>query len=62
VIKGVWPNRQGVLDEAVWNDLKQRIFSKNLVVVEVFITEGYTEDTLGKYSWVAIVTPCLTSS
>jgi hypothetical protein len=41
VIKGVWPlgwsKRQGVFDEAVWDDLKQQVFSKNLVVVEVFI-------------------------
>jgi hypothetical protein len=41
VIKGVWPlgrgKRQNVLDEVVWDDFKQRVFSKNLVVVEVFI-------------------------
>jgi len=42
VIKGVWPNRQSVLDEAVWDDLKQQVFSKNLLVVEVFIAESLT--------------------
>ena len=59
MIKGVWPlgrgKRQGVLDKAVWDDLKQRVFSKNLVVGKAFIAEGLTEDTLGELGVVAIV-------
>ena len=66
MIKGVWPlgrgKRQGVLDKAVWDDLKQRVFSKNLVVGKAFIAEGLTEDTLGELGVVAIVTPYFTSS
>jgi hypothetical protein len=66
VIKGVWPlgvgKRQGVLDGVVWDDLKQRVFSKNLAVVQVFIAEGLTEDMLGELGGIVIVTPYFTNS
>jgi hypothetical protein len=50
------------LIKRVWDDLKQRVFSKNLVVGKAFIAEGLTEDTLGELGVVAIVTPYFTSS
>jgi hypothetical protein len=43
------------LIKRVWDDLKQRVFSKNLVVGKAFIAEGLTEDTLGELGVVAIV-------
>jgi hypothetical protein len=42
--------------------LKQRVFPNNLVVVEVFVAEGLTEDTLGELGEVIAITPSLTSS